>query len=267
MTKRPFRTPHHTVSPVALVGGGASPMPGEISLAHNGVLFLDEFPEFPRQVLEVLRQPIEDRVITVSRAKYTVNYPANFMLVASMNPCPCGYYGHPTKRCTCPGGAVQKYMSKISGPLLDRIDLQIEIEPVDFDAMADRKPGESSAAIRSRVMNARAVQQERYKNIPGIYSNAQMNSRLLHEYAWPDEEGMKKLKERMTRLNMSARAFDRILRVARTIADLDYSNRVRPDGSPEFTPAVAAALPISVTHLTEAIGYRSLDRASYGQTF
>jgi magnesium chelatase family protein len=156
MTRRPFRTPHHTVSPVALVGGGMSPMPGEISLAHNGVLFLDEFPEFPRQVLEVLRQPIEDRVITVSRAKYTVDYPASFMLVASMNPCPCGYYGHPTKRCTCAPGQVSKYMNKISGPLLDRIDLQVEIEPVAFDAMADRNPGESSEAIRARVMAARA---------------------------------------------------------------------------------------------------------------
>lgn len=267
MTRRPFRTPHHTVSPVALVGGGASPMPGEISLAHNGVLFLDEFPEFPRQVLEVLRQPIEDRVITVSRAKYTVNYPASFMLVASMNPCPCGYYGHPTKRCTCAPGQVSKYMNKISGPLLDRIDLQVEIEPVAFDAMADRSPGESSASIRARVMAARAVQQERYRNVAGVYSNAQMNSRLLHEYAWPDETGLKKLKERMTRLNMSARAFDRILRVARTIADLDYATRKKADGTPEYTPAEAAGLPVLVSHIAEAIGYRSLDRASYGQTY
>lgn len=249
MTKRPFRTPHHTVSPVALVGGGASPMPGEISLAHNGVLFLDEFPEFPRQVLEVLRQPIEDRVITVSRAKYTVEYPASFMLVASMNPCPCGYYGHPTKRCTCQPGAVNKYMNKISGPLLDRIDIQVEIEPVEFDAMADKTPSESSEAIRERVIRARAVQQQRYRNLPGIYCNAQMNSRLLHEYAWPDEEGMTKLKERMTRLNMSARAFDRILRVARTIADLDGAEHV------------------GKKHIAEAIGYRSLDRASYGSAF
>lgn len=267
MTRRPFRTPHHTVSPVALVGGGANPMPGEISLAHNGVLFLDEFPEFPRQVLEVLRQPIEDRVITVSRAKYTVDYPANFMLVASMNPCPCGYYGHPTKRCTCAGGAVQKYMSKISGPLLDRIDLQIEIEPVDFDAMADRKPGEPSEAIRQRVMAARAVQQHRYKDVPGVYSNAQMNSKLLHRYAWPDEQGLSKLKERMTRLNMSARAFDRILRVARTIADLDYSGRKNTDGTPEYSPEQIADMPVLVAHIAEAIGYRNLDRASYGQAF
>lgn len=267
MTHRPFRTPHHTVSPVALVGGGASPMPGEISLAHNGVLFLDEFPEFPRQVLEVLRQPIEDRVITVSRAKYTVDYPASFMLVASMNPCPCGYYGHPTKRCSCMPGQVTKYMNKISGPLLDRIDLQIEIEPVEFDAMADRTPAESSEQIRKRVIAARAVQQERYRNLPGIYCNAQMNSRLLREFAWPDEAGMKKLKERMIRLNMSARAFDRILRVARTVADLDYSTRINPDGTPAFTPAQAATAPVTVTHIAEAIGYRNLDRATYGQTF
>jgi magnesium chelatase family protein len=249
MTARPFRTPHHTVSPVALVGGGANPMPGEISLAHNGVLFLDEFPEFPRQVLEVLRQPIEDRVITVSRAKYTVDYPASFMLVASMNPCPCGYYGHPTKPCTCLPGQVAKYMNKISGPLLDRIDLQVEIEPVEFDAMATQTPAESSSAIRERVIAARRIQQERYKDIPGVYCNAQMNSKLLHRYAWPDNEGMAKLKERMTRLNMSARAFDRILRVARTIADLDNSEQVLS------------------RHIAEAIGYRSLDRATYGKTF
>lgn len=249
MTRRPFRTPHHTVSPVALVGGGASPMPGEISLAHNGVLFLDEFPEFPRQVLEVLRQPIEDRIITVARAKYTVDYPASFMLVASMNPCPCGYYGHPTKACTCAPGAVIRYMNRISGPLLDRIDIQVEIQPVGFDDMADKTPSESSAAIRERVVRARAVQQLRFQGEKGIYCNAQMNSRLLHKFAWPDEEGLAKLKERMTRLNMSARAFDRILRVARTIADLDGSESVL------------------AVHIAEAIGYRSLDRANYGSTF
>ncbi|MDE5874451.1 MAG: YifB family Mg chelatase-like AAA ATPase [Muribaculaceae bacterium] len=249
MTHRPFRTPHHTVSPVALVGGGTNPMPGEISLAHNGVLFLDEFPEFPRTVLEVLRQPIEDRVITVARAKYTVNYPASFMLVASMNPCPCGYYGHPTKHCTCAPGAVTRYMNRISGPLLDRIDLHIEIQPVSFDDMADTTPAESSAEIRKRVMNARAIQQLRFKDEKGVYCNAQMNSRLLHKYAWPDAEGLAKLKDRMTRLNMSARAFDRILRVARTIADLDGSDNVR------------------VSHISEAIGYRSLDRGSYGKSF
>lgn len=249
MTSRPFRSPHHTVSPVALVGGGMNPMPGEISLAHNGVLFLDEFPEFPRTVLEVLRQPIEDRVITVARAKYTVQYPASFMLVASMNPCPCGYYGHPTRPCTCQPGAVAKYMNKISGPLLDRIDIQVEIEPVAFDAMASTVPAESSEAIRDRVVAARRIQEERFKNVKGVYCNAQMNSRLIHEYAWPDEAGMAKLKERMEKLDMSARAFDRILRVARTIADLDNS------------PSVLSR------HLAEAIGYRSLDRASYGNLF
>lgn len=260
MTRRPFRTPHHTVSPVALVGGGASPMPGEISLAHHGVLFLDEFPEFPRQVLEVLRQPIEDRVITVSRAKYTVDYPASFMLVASMNPCPCGYYGHPTKRCTCAPGQVARYMNRISGPLIDRIDLQIEIEPVGFDDIADRAPAESSAAIRARVVAARHVQQERFRNAQGIYCNAQMNSRLLREYAWPDAEGLARLKERMEKLSMSARAFDRILRVARTIADLDYAGR-------NLSPAEAAAAPVLSSHIAEAIGYRSLDRGAYGTTF
>ncbi len=249
MTRRPFRTPHHTVSTVALVGGGANPMPGEISLAHNGVLFLDEFPEFPRQALEVLRQPIEDRVITVARAKYTVDYPASFMLVASMNPCPCGYYGHPTKPCTCSPGAVARYMNRISGPLLDRIDLQVEIQPVSFDDMANTAPAESSEDIRKRVIDARAVQQLRFQNEKGIYCNAQMNSRLLHKYAWPDEAGLAKLKDRMTKLNMSARAFDRILRVARTIADLDRSDRVL------------------VSHIAEAIGYRSLDRANYGTAF
>lgn len=267
MTQRPFRTPHHTVSPVALVGGGLNPMPGEISLAHNGVLFLDEFPEFSRQVLEVLRQPIEDRVITISRARYTVNYPSSFMLVASMNPCPCGYYGHPTRPCTCPPGAVGKYMNRISGPLLDRIDIQVEIQPVAFDAMASTTPGESSRTIRERVIAARAVQSERFKNEKGIYCNAQMNSRQIRTYAWPDSEGLARLKERMEKLNMSARAFDRILRVARTIADLDYATRLNPDGTPSMTPAEIANTPITGHHISEAIGYRNLDRASYGKIY
>lgn len=276
MTRRPFRTPHHTVSPVALVGGGNSPMPGEISLAHNGVLFLDEFPEFPRQVLEVLRQPIEDRVITVSRAKYTVDYPASFMLVASMNPCPCGYYGHPTKPCTCAPGAVSKYMNRISGPLLDRIDLQIEIQPVEFDDMANKAPAESSAEIRKRVIAARNIQQLRFQGEKGVHCNAQMGSRLLHKYAWPDEQGLAKLKDRMTKLNMSARAFDRILRVARTIADLDNAallpapaSPLQAPASPSYEEALAAAAiaPVTVGHIAEAIGYRSLDRGFYGKAF
>lgn len=244
MTRRPFRSPHHTVSPVALCGGGTNPQPGEISLAHNGVLFLDEFPEFSRQVLEVMRQPIEDRVITVSRAKYTVEYPASFMLVASMNPCPCGYFGHPTKPCTCSPGAVNKYMNRISGPLLDRIDIQVEIQPVEFDDIASVEKGEGSDDIRRRVVAARAVQQKRFEYEPGVYCNAQMNSRLLREYAWPDEQGMKRMKAAMERHNMSARAFDRILRVARTIADLDASEKVESK------------------HIAEAIGYRNLDRAT-----
>ena len=259
LTVRPFRTPHHTVSPVALVGGGANPMPGEISLAHNGVLFLDEFPEFPRAVLEVLRQPIEDREITVARSKYTVNYPASFMLVASMNPCPCGYYGHPRKRCTCMPNQVTKYMNRISGPLLDRIDIQVEIQPVEFDELASREAGEASAEIRRRVIAARQVQLERYKEEKGIHCNAQMNSRLLHSYAWPDEEGLKKLKDRMEKLSMSARAFDRILRTARTIADLDYSSRL------PIEECIHA--PILPRHLSEAIGYRALDRDNYGQIY
>ena len=255
MTTRPFRTPHHTVSPVALVGGGANPMPGEISLAHNGVLFLDEFPEFPRSVLEVMRQPIEDRVITVSRAKYTVDYPASFMLVASMNPCPCGYHGHPTRKCTCMPNQVQKYMNKISGPLMDRIDIQVEIEPVEFDDMANRQPAENSAAIRARVMAAREIQQARFKDLPGIHCNAQMSGKQLQKFAWPDEAGLKKLKDRMTKLNMSARAFDRILRVARTISDLESASN-------GLSLEQAITAPVLAHHIAEAIGYRALDRPS-----
>lgn len=249
MTQRPFRAPHHTVSPVALVGGGSYPMPGEISLAHNGILFLDEFPEFSRQVLEVMRQPLEDRHITISRAKYSVDYPAGFMLVASMNPCPCGYHNHPTKKCVCPPGSVQRYLSRISGPLLDRIDLQIEVSPVAFDDISSTRPAESSEDIRKRVVKARDIQTRRYAGEKGVHCNAQMTTRLLHRYAEPDKDGLEKLKDAMTRLNMSARAYDRILRVARTIADLEGSERVQTH------------------HIQEAIGYRNLDRADWAGTY
>lgn len=247
MSTRPFRSPHHTISDVALIGGGADPKPGEISLAHNGVLFLDELPEFKRQVLEVLRQPLEDRVITISRAKSTVAYPASFMMVASMNPCPCGYYNHPTRPCTCSPGAVLRYLSKISGPLLDRIDIQIEIVPVPFDKLSEQRSGESSDDIRKRVMMARAIQQERYKDEPAIHCNAQMNSRLLRLHATLDDECNQMLRMAMERLNLSARAYDRILKVARTIADLD------------------ASLNIKAEHIGEAIGYRNLDREGWGK--
>lgn len=248
MTRRPFRSPHHTISPVALAGGGTSPMPGEISLAHNGVLFLDEFPEFPRSVLEVLRQPIEDRVVTISRARYSVDYPASFMLVASMNPCPCGYYGHPVRACTCDPGARTRYLNRISGPLLDRIDLHIQIQPVEFDCMAAEAPAESSDAIRARVTQARGVQQARFADTPGVHCNAQMNTRMIRRWAWPGPDALAMLKRAMERMQMSARAFDRILRVARTIADLDGS------------AAVTAA------HIAEAISYRDLDRSSLAPT-
>ena len=248
MTRRPFRSPHHTVSPVALVGGGNNPMPGEISLAHNGILFLDEFPEFSRAVLEVMRQLLEDRTITISRAKYTVDYPAGFMLVASMNPCPCGYYNHPTKACECAPGAVRKYLNRISGPLLDRIDLQVEIMPVAFDQIASQTPGESSAAIRERVVRARQIQMQRYASEPHIHCNAQMNSRLLKEHAQLSPDVLDILRDTMTRLDMSARAYDRILKVARTIADLDDSPTILPH------------------HMHEAVSYRNLDRASWGAT-
>jgi len=245
LTTRPFRAPHHTISPVALVGGGAYPTPGEISLAHNGILFLDELPEFTRNVLEVMRQPLEDRIITISRAKYSTQYPASFMLVASMNPCPCGYYGHPKKKCVCSEYQRSHYMSKISGPLLDRIDLQIEVQPVDFEQISSKKSGEPSATIRQRVIAARAIQQQRFKDTRGIYCNAQMTPTLLHKYAEPDAKGLEKLRDAMERLNMSARAYDRILKVARTIADLDGSQEVQ------------------YPHIMEAIGYRNLDRTNY----
>ena len=211
---RPFRAPHHTISQVAMVGGGSNPQPGEISLAHNGLLFLDELPEFNRSVLEVLRQPLEDRHISISRAKYSLDYPASFMLVASMNPCPCGYYNHPTKACVCNPGQVHRYLNRISGPLLDRFDLQIEIVPVPFEKMAEQKQAENSATIRERVVKARKIQEERFANHPGVYCNAQMESKLLHQYANPDEKGLNLLRTAMTRLNLSARAYDRILKVA-----------------------------------------------------
>ncbi len=246
MTVRPFRSPHHTVSPVAMVGGGTVPMPGEISLAHNGILFLDEFPEFPRQVLEVLRQPLEDRHISVSRARYQIDYPAGFMLVASMNPCPCGYYGHPTRPCTCPPGAVNKYMNRISGPLLDRIDLQVEIMPVEFEQLAGRPEGETSEAIRARVITARELQARRYADTPGVHCNAQITPRLMEKYCSLDAESTAILRKAMTKYDMSARAYDRILKVARTIADLDGSDTIRP------------------LHIHEAVGYRTLDRGTRG---
>ncbi len=248
MTVRPFRSPHHTISPVALVGGGSYPMPGEISLAHNGILFLDELPEFNRSVLEVMRQPLEDRIISISRAKYSTEYPASFMLVASMNPCPCGYYGHPKKKCVCNEYQRTHYMSKISGPLLDRIDLQIEVQPVDFDQMSSKAPGEPSAAIRQRVIAARMLQERRFKDEPGIHCNAQMTPSLLHKYAEPNAAGLEKLRDAMERMNMSARAYDRILKVARTIADLEGTADVLDH------------------HIMEAIAYRNLDRPTYQGT-
>lgn len=246
ITQRPFRSPHHTISSVALCGGGANPKPGEISLAHNGVLFLDELPEFSRDVLEVMRQPLEDRKICVARASYKVEYPAGVMFVASMNPCPCGYYNHPTKACTCSPGQVQRYLNKISGPLLDRIDLQIEIVPVPFEKISETAPGEPSAAIRERVIAARKIQEERFRNEEGIYCNAQMTPKLITKYAMLDDVSLSMLKNAMSRLNLSARAYDRILKVARTIADLDNCENIQPQ------------------HIAEAIGYRNLDRENWG---
>lgn len=247
IARRPFRSPHHTISHVAMVGGGAFPQPGEISLAHNGVLFLDELPEFGRNVLEVLRQPLEDRKINISRARFSVDYPASFMLVASMNPCPCGYYNHPDRACLCPPGAVQKYMNRISGPLLDRIDIQVEITPVPFEKISEQAPSEPSSVIRQRVIQAREIQERRFKDETGIYCNAQMSTKLLHRYAVPDKDGLLLLKNAMQRLNLSARAYDRILKVSRTIADLEGSEPIKP------------------SHLAEAIHYCNLDRESWGQ--
>lgn len=245
MTTRPFRSPHHTISDVALVGGGTYPQPGEISLAHNGVLFLDELPEFKRTALEVMRQPLEDRKSTISRAKFSVEYPANFMLVTSMNPCPCGYYTHPEKKCVCAPGMVQKYMSRISGPLLDRIDIHIEVIPVSYDKLSGKEKTDTSATVRERVVAARKIQEERFIAEKKVYCNAMMSSKQLRIYCNLDETGQTLLKEAMQRLNLSARAYDRILKVARTVADLDSSESIQPN------------------HLAEAIQYRSLDREGW----
>lgn len=247
ISQRPFRSPHHTISEAALVGGGINPMPGEISLAHNGILFADELPEFSKHTLEVLRQPLENRVITISRAKYSVEYPCNFQFIASMNPCPCGYYGDPTHRCVCTPGQIQKYMNKISGPLLDRIDIQCEITPVPFKDISQTAPGEPSATIRERVIAARQIQEQRYKDIKGIHCNAQMTERMIHQYAEPDTDSVEVLRSAMERLSLSARAYSRILKVARTIADLDGSEKVQ------------------LPHIAEAIGYRQLDRGDWAE--
>lgn len=242
---RPFRSPHHTISDVALVGGGSFPQPGEISMAHNGVLFLDELPEFKRTVLEVLRQPVEDRVVTISRAKFTVEYPASFMLVAAMNPCPCGYYNHPEKECVCGPGIVQKYLNKVSGPLLDRIDIHVEVTPVPFRELSKAQSSEKSEVIRKRVVSARSIQEQRFKEIQGVYCNAQMRTKLLQTYCYISESGMILLKNAMEKLSLSARAYDRILKVARTIADLEGMDDIQNH------------------HLAEAIQYRSLDRENW----
>ncbi len=245
MTTRPYQAPHHTISDVALVGGGGFPQPGEISLAHHGVLFLDELPEFKRTALEVMRQPMEDRKVTISRAKISLEFPANFMLIASMNPCPCGYYNHPEKECVCPPGMVQKYLNKVSGPLLDRIDLHVEVTPVSFDEMTALKSSETSEQIRKRVIEARNLQIKRFEDQDDIHSNAMMPSQMVKEVCQINEAGKKLLKTAMERLGLSARAYDRILKVARTIADL------------------AASEEIKIEHLAEAIQYRSLDREGW----
>jgi len=246
ISKRPYRSPHHTISDVALVGGGGNPQPGEISLAHNGVLFLDELPEFKRTVLEVMRQPMEERKVTISRAKIALEFPASFMLIASMNPCPCGYFNHPDKQCTCPPGAVQKYLNKISGPLLDRIDLHVEVTPVAFSELSSTLPFEKSDRIRERVIKARDIQVERYKDSEGVYANAQMSSKMLKEFCVINTASQNLIKIAMEKLNLSARAYDRILKVSRTIADLSASADIKSE------------------HLAEAIQYRSLDREGWG---
>src|SRR5664279_1894423 len=245
ISRRPFRSPHHTISDAGLVGGGGIPQPGEISLAHNGVLFLDELPEFKRTVLEVMQQPMEERKIIISRAKIALEFPSSFMLIASMNPCPCGYYNHPEKECTCPPGAVQKYLNKISGPLLDRIDLHVEVTPVAFTELSSKHEFEKSESIRVRVIRAREKQAERYKDNPGVYCNAQMSSKMLKEICVITQAGSNLLKVAMERLNLSARAYDRILKVSRTIADLAGSDDIKAE------------------HLAEAIQYRSLDREGW----
>jgi magnesium chelatase family protein len=245
LTQRPFRSPHHTISDIALTGGGAYPQPGEISLAHNGVLFLDELPEFKRSVLEVLRQPLEDRQISISRSRYALDYPASFMLIASMNPCPCGYYNHPEKACMCPPGVVQKYLNRISGPLLDRIDLHVEVVPVSFEKLAEAPLAENSSSVRARVIAARNIQYERYLQYEGVHCNAQISTKMLRKYATPNEAGGRLLKNAMEKLDLSARAYDRILKVSRTIADLE------------------GAESIQAHHVAEAVQYRSLDRSGW----
>ena len=253
ISQRPFRAPHHTISQVALVGGGQNPQPGEISLAHNGVLFIDELPELSRSVLEVLRQPLEDRKITISRAKYNVEYPCSFMMIASMNPCPCGYYGDPTHHCVCTPGQIQRYMNKISGPLLDRIDIHCEIQAVPFAQLSQMQPGEPSAAIRERVIKARNIQTERFSSLPKqggqgrVHCNAMMTEKMLHEFAEPDAQSLEMLRMAMERLKLSARAYSRSLKVARTIADLEGSEKVQS------------------MHIAEAIGYRNLDRGDWAE--
>ncbi len=247
MTERPYRSPHHTISDVALVGGGINPQPGEISLAHNGVLFLDELPEFKRTVLEVMRQPLEDRKVSISRARFSVEYPSSFMLVASMNPCPCGFFNHPEKECLCAPGVVQKYLSKISGPLLDRIDLHVEVTPVNFNELSSSREEERSSQIRERVMKARTVQDSRFKLHDALHFNAQMSPNMVRQICTIDDTGQALIKSAMEKLGLSARAYDRILKVARTIADLDASEN------------------IEAGHLAEAIHYRSLDRESWAE--
>ena len=245
ITQRPFRSPHHTISDTALVGGGSIPQPGEISLAHNGVLFLDELPEFRRKALEVMRQPIEERMVTISRAKMSVDFPAGFMLIASMNPCPCGFFNHPEKACTCPPGMVRRYMNKISGPLMDRIDLHIEVTPVPVTSLLEHTTGESSEVIRQRVINTRAIQIRRFTAHPGMYCNAQMTSKLLRIYCRLDKPAEELLQNAMNKLKLSARAYDRILKVSRTIADMGGSENIQP------------------VHIGEAIQFRSLDRENW----